>query len=287
MNEARPNDEEMRAKQRRYWNAIAGPRWVANQGFLERRMQSVNERLLAHAAPAVGEKVLEIGCGTGATTLLLAAAVGASGRVLAVDISEPMLEAARRRLEDSSFRQVRLLLADAATESFERAFFDLAISRFGVMFFADPAAAFKNLLAALGRGGRLVFACWAPLAENPHWLIPYEVALRHLGPGAPQPLRAPGPLSLSDPVYVEAILSEAGFANIAIRREGFAVIGSTSEEEADHAMRMGPAARLLDEKKPGEEVRARIRREMALAFAAYGQKELPATLYLVSARRPR
>ncbi len=286
MNEARPIEEELRSKQRRYWNRVAGPRWVAQQAFLEKRMASVNDRLLACAAPSEGERVLEIGCGTGATTLPLAAAVGESGRVLAVDISEPMLEAARRRLEASGFRRITLLLADAAGESFERQSFDLIVSRFGVMFFADPVRAFKNLFAASRPGGRLVFACWAPLEENPHWLIPYEVALRHLGPAAPQPPHAPGPLSLSDRDFVEGVLRDAGFENIRVRRESFLVMGSTPEEEADHAITMGPSARLIDEKKPDEEVRERIRREMAETFAAYGKKELPATLFLVSARSP-
>ncbi len=286
MNEGRPIEKDMSAKLRRYWNEVAGPRWVAHQGFQERRLESVNERLLAGAAPAPGERVLEIGCGTGATTAPLAAAVGMSGRVLAVDISAPMLAAARRRLEEGS-PQVRFLLADAATQRFERECFDLVVSRFGLMFFADPAAAFGNLLAASRRGGRLVFACWAPLAENPHWLIPYEVALRHLGPPPPQAPHAPGPLSLSDPDHVEAILSKAGFENITIRRERFAVMGSTPEEETEHAMAMGPPATLIEEKKPSDEVRERIRREMVVAFAACGRKELPATLFLVSSRRPR
>jgi SAM-dependent methyltransferase len=205
MNETSAREEELSAAQRRYWNTVGGPRWVALGGFIEERVRRVNDLLLARAAPQTGERVLEIGCGTGATTVPLAAAVGDRGRVLAVDISEPMLEAARRRLEGGKFRQVGLVLADAATEEFERESFDLAISRFGLMFFADPAAAFRNLFAALRPAGRLVFSCWAGLAENRHWLLPYDVALRHLGPPAPQPPRAPGPLSLSDPHYVEGI----------------------------------------------------------------------------------
>src|SRR5215467_1886313 len=157
------------AAQRRYWNTVAGPRWVAAPGFREQRNQESLALLLARLGLTGGESVLEIGCGTGALTLPLAAAVGEHGRVVAVDISEPMLGAARQRVAEHGLRNVTLLLGDAQVFAFEPAAFDLATSRMGVMFFADPVAAFRNIAGALKPGGRLVFACWAPLAENRHW----------------------------------------------------------------------------------------------------------------------
>ena len=171
--------------QRRYWNTIAGPRWVASPGFRERRNQESLALLLACLRLGGGESVLEIGCGTGAVTLPLAEAVGRHGRVVAVDISEPMLGVARRRVDECNLSNVTLLLGDAQVLEFERAAFDVVTSRMGVMFFADPVAAFRNIGRALKPGGRLVFACWAPLAENRHWLISYDIALRHLGEPAP------------------------------------------------------------------------------------------------------
>ena len=164
--------------QHEYWNTVAGPRWVGLGGFVERRVQAVNDLLLARSAVAASESVLEIGCGTGAATVPFAQAVGARGRVVGVDISEPMLAGARQRIAESGLRNVTLLKADAQVHRFEAARFDLITSRFGVMFFADPFAAFANLLPAARTGGRLCFACWGPLEENRHWLIPYEVALR-------------------------------------------------------------------------------------------------------------
>ena len=181
-----------------------------------------------------------------------------------------------------------MLKADAQVHRFEAARFDLITSRFGVMFFADPFAAFANLLPAARTGGRLCFACWGPLEENRHWLIPYEVALRHLGPPAPTPPHMPGPLAFSDPGHVRSILESAGFADVVIDRETPDIIGSTPEEEAEHACIMGPPARLIDEKKPDDAVRETIRREMAEAFAAYarnGPMLLPSTMFLVTARR--
>jgi SAM-dependent methyltransferase len=276
--------------QHQYWNTVAGPRWVGLAGFVERRVAVVNDLLLARSGVAAGESVLEIGCGTGAATVPFAEAVGPRGRVVGVDISEPMLAGARKRVAESGLANITLLLADAQVHPFEPEQFDLITSRFGVMFFADPFAAFGNLLPAALRGGRLCFVCWAPLEDNKHWLIPYEVALRHLGPPAPQPPRAPGPMAFSDPDYVRAILERAGFTHIAIDRETPLITGSTAEEEAEHACIMGPSGRLIDEKKPDAALRETIRREMVQAFAAFaGGKEmlLPSTVFVVTAERPR
>jgi len=182
-----------------------------------------------------------------------------------------------------------LLQADAQTHRFEPDSFDLITSRFGVMFFADPAAAFTNLLPAVRRGGRLCFACWASLEENRHWLIPYQVALRHLGQPAPKDPRAPGPMAFSDPDYVRSFLGTAGFDVVEICRESPTIIGSTPEEEAEHACIMGPPGRLIDEKQPNATVRETIKQEMIDAFAAHanrGEMSLPSTVFLVTARRP-
>ena len=277
------------AEQRSYWNTVAGPRWVAAPGFRERRNQESMALLLARLGDIAGQSVLEIGCGTGAMTLPIATAVGEHGRVVAVDISEPMLGAARQRVGERGLGNVTLLLGDAQVFDFEPAAFDLATSRMGVMFFADPAAAFRNIGGALKPGGPLVFACWAPLAENRHWLISYDVALRHLGPPAPQPAHEPGPLAFADPDYIREFLAAAGFAEITVERAHPTIIGGSPEEEARQAMMMGPTARLIEEKEPAEATRQTIAREIEAAFAAVaasGPIRLPATIFLVTARRP-
>jgi len=277
------------AAQRRYWNTVAGPRWVAAPGFRERRNQESIALLLAHLGLSGGESVLEIGCGTGALTLPLAAAVGEHGRVVAVDISEPMLGLARQRVGERGLNNVALNLGDAQVFAFEPAAFDLATSRMGVMFFADPAAAFRNIKRALKPGGRLAFACWGPLPENRHWLVSYDVALRHLGPPAPPPAREPGPLAFGDPDYIRGVLTAAGLTDIAVERAHPTIIGGSPEEEARQALAMGPTARLIEAKKPSEAVRQTIAREIEAAFsaeAAAGPIRLAATIFLVAARRP-
>jgi SAM-dependent methyltransferase len=274
---------------RHYWNTIAGPSWVASPGFRERRNQESLTLLLDCLQLAGGESVLEIGCGTGAVTVPLANTVGEHGRIVAVDISEPMLAVARQQVADSGLHNVTLLLGDAQVLAFEQAAFDIATSRMGVMFFADPAAAFRNIAGALKPGGRLVFACWAPLAENRHWLISYDIALRHLGQPAPSSDPEPGPLAFGNPEYVRGILAAAGFTEVAVERAHPTIIGGNPEEEARQALTMGPTARLIDAKQPDDATRHAIAAEISAAFAmeaSAGPIRLPATIFLVTARRP-
>jgi SAM-dependent methyltransferase len=267
---------------------IAGPRWVAVPGFRERRNQESLALLLARLGLVGGESVLEVGCGTGALTLPLAAAVGEHGSIVAIDISEPMLRLARQRVEERGVHNVTLELGDAQVFAFERAVFDLATSRMGVMFFADPATAFRNIGSAVKPGGRLVFACWAPLAENRHWLISYDIAERYLGPPAPPPAHQPGPLAFGDPDYIHRVLVAAGFVEVNVDRAHPTIVCGSPEEEARQALMMGPTARLIEEKKPTEAIRQTIAQEIEAAFAAAGSGplRLPATIFLVSARWP-
>ena len=273
----------------RYWNEVAGPRWVGRQEAQEARNVEMLEQLLAAAAPAPGERVLDIGCGTGVTTAPYARAVGPSGHVTGVDISRPMLEAARRRVDEHGLTNIELILADAQVHAFEPDAFDLLTSRLGVMFFADPVAAFRNLIRALRPGGRLVMAVWATIDENTHWKIPFEIAVRRLGPPAPQPPHAPGPDVFGDRDYLRGMLDAAGFGAIAIEARHFDVRGDTAAAMAEHATQSGLVQRLIDEKQAGETARLAIVGDIETAFSRYATSEgvrLPATFLLVSACRP-
>jgi SAM-dependent methyltransferase len=280
---------EANAAMRRYWNQVAGPRWVAAPGFRERRNQESLQLLLARLGLAGGERVLEIGCGTGALTLPIATAIGPSGSLVAVDISEPMLGLARQRIAERGLANVDLRLGDAQIFEFEPSAFDLATSRMGVMFFADPTAAFRNIRGALKPGGRLVFACWAPLAENRHWLLSYDIALHRLGPPAQPEGSSPGPLAFGNPEYIRGILAAAGFAGIVVDREHPTIVCGTPQEEARQALSMGPTARLVEEKAPDAATREALVREIEAAYereAAAGPLRLPATIFLVTGARP-
>ncbi len=280
--------EQANAAMGRYWNEIAGPRWVQRQAIQEARNVEMLEQLLAAAKAAPGEQVLDIGCGTGVTTEPFARAVGPRGHVTAADISKPMLDAARQRIAVSGLGNVTLLLADAQVHDFPAAAFDLVTSRLGVMFFADPGAAFRNLRKALRPGGRLCMAVWAMVSESTHQSLPLEIAMRHLGAPAPQSPRAPGPNAYGDRDYLRGILADAGYAGIAIEPRRFLVHGGDdAESAAEHAGQFGAVQRLMDEKGADEAARAAVVRDIAAAFAPYQTADglrFPATFLLVTAR---
>ena len=273
----------------RYWNEIAGPRWVQRQAIQEARNAEMLEQLLAAARAAPGEQVLDIGCGTGVTTEPFARAVGPQGHVTAADISKPMLDAARQRIAASGIGNVTLLLADTQVHEFPAVAFDLVTSRLGVMFFADPVAAFSNLHKALRPGGRLCMAVWATIAESMHQHLPLETAVRHLGPPAPQPPRAPGPNAYGDRDYLCGILESAGYAEIVIEPRHFLVHGGDdAESAAEHAGGFGAVQRLMDEKSADVAARQAIVKDIAAAFAPYQTPDglrFPATFLLVTAGR--
>ena len=170
--------------QRTYWNSEATRRWVTEQTRIDHFMTEVTNAALAAAAPKTGETVLDIGCGTGTTTLRLAEAVKPTGRVFGIDISEQQLGLARQRDASTGADNVELVLDDASTHGFPAAHFDLGFTRFGVMFFADPVAAFSNIRSALKPGGRLLLAVFRSGSENP-WATAVVAAIRHLVPPPP------------------------------------------------------------------------------------------------------
>ena len=279
----RPN-----ADQAEYWNSTAGRKWVAHEAMLDVVLGGIDERLVARADPCEGERVVEIGCGTGSTTRALAARVGQGGRVLAVDISEPLLARARERT--AGLPQVETALADAQTHGFEAGAFDLAASRFGVMFFADPVAAFRNIRGALRSGGRLCFVAWGPAGQNPWFTIPREAAVARLGAPSPEPPDAPGPLAFADRVRVADLLGQAGFADVAVDAETVDLawhgdIGTL----AQLATNLGPAARVMRERGGGPEDEAAIRDAVAAGLARFRAADgfrVPASLNFIAAQAP-
>jgi SAM-dependent methyltransferase len=271
----------------KHWNEVAGPRWVARAGLQEARNVEVAALLQQEATPQPGERVLDIGCGTGATAIPFAQAVGPGGHVTGVDISEPMLEQCRKNVAAAAAANLSFVLADAQVHRFPTDSFDLLISRFGVMFFADPVAAFTNLHAGLRQGGRLCMAVWASLNENTHWKIPYEIAVKRLGEPKPTDPREPGPMAFRDPAYLKDILAKAGFAGISVTPRSFHVRGAAAANEAEHAALFGPAWRLMEEKDAPEAARQAIVAEIATAFAPYVTADglrLPGTVLIAKAR---
>lgn len=281
------SDETANADQAEYWNSAAGRKWVAHDEILGTILRGVDARLLARADPRPGERAIEVGCGTGATTRALAARIGEGGRVLAVDISEPMLARARERA--AGLGHVTFLRADAQVHRFEPSGADLVISRFGMMFFDDPAAAFRNIAGALRPGGRTYFVAWAPLDENPWFAIPREAAIARLGSPEPQPPTAPGPLAFADRDRVRRLMAEAGHGAVEGEAEDIDLAWPCDLQTlVDLATSVGPAARILRERGGGPDDEAAIRDSIAVRLAAFAGPDgcrIPARLNFFSSQR--
>jgi SAM-dependent methyltransferase len=272
-----------------YWNGEAGERWAEDDHIMEQLLRPVTEDLLAHIQTDNCKSALDIGCGGGSQSLLLAQQLGADARVLGLDISAPMLEVARGKLkdEDTGRALVEFRQGDAAVEPFEEGAFDLLFSRFGVMFFDDPAAAFANISRALCPGAQLGFCCWRPLKDNDWTWIPLQAALAHVPPPEPPEPGAPGPFALADPARVESILAASGFGNIELKQHPitlrfghYPTLGENLREMA----RIGPISRLLAE-QDGDTIE-RVFSAMEEALGPYfkdGALQLPGSVWFVTA----
>lgn len=277
----------MNQDMRDYWNADAGHSWAEMQTRMDLVLTPVTQALFNLARPVAGERVLDIGCGTGETSLLLTEAVGDDGDVLGVDISRPMLRIAEGRAEalDSL---AEFLEADAASLP-GHADRDLLISRFGVMFFDDPVAAFANLRSHARPGGRLCFACWQAPGDN-GWATLSMAAVADLLPsGPPADPHAPGPFAFSDAARLTDILEKAGWDDICLTPQDFLMrIGRGEDpiaDAVDFSLKIGPAARAARE--GGPEVAASAAAALSKIYANYlvdGTVALPASIWLVSAR---
>ncbi len=238
------------AQQIEYWNQQSASKWVALESLLDQQLGPLGLATLERAKPAAGERVLDIGCGCGQSSLQIAERVAPGGSVLGVDVATAMLERARERAGELGLTHVRFENADAQTFAFEPDSFDLAFSRFGVMFFADPVAAFANLRTALSPDGRLSFLCWQELGRNPWMRVPLMAAAQHVPLPEPPAPGAPGPFSLADSAGLHEILEAAGWHSVACEPlEGVLSLGGRLDLEraVDFALRIGPVGAAVRE----------------------------------------
>jgi SAM-dependent methyltransferase len=250
-----------------YWNGDAADRWTRHQEALDRALEPFGRAALARAQIQEGERVVDVGCGCGATVLAISDALGTSGHVTGVDISTAMLARAKER--SIGRPNVSFLEADAAAYAFDRSA-DALVSRFGVMFFRDPVAAFRNLRRALRPGGRLAFACWRGVSENPWVTVPMNVALQHVPRPAPSDPEEPGPFAFADRARIEGILGAAGFDAVTVEAFEVDVVLSNEgvESAVEFSMTAGIVARWLVD--AGEEAKDRVREGLRRELASYG-----------------
>ena len=274
------------AAQADYWNGRAGQTWTELQALIDMELKPLGLEAMAALALRPGERVLDLGCGAGDTSLDLAEAVAPGGAVLGVDLSELLLGLARERAKRQELA-VRFQAADAQTADFGGEAFDAAFSRFGVMFFSDPRAAFANIRKALKRGGRLAFVCWRPAQDNPVMTAPLNAVLPLIPPLPPSDPTAPGPFAFVDPERVRAILEDARFTDIALRPFDAQVGGWTPDQALTVAQRLGPLGMVLRENpelrpKVLEAVAAELRRHLQ----PDGKVWMGAAVWIVTATAP-
>lgn len=229
-----------------YWNGQAGEKWVVNSNLLDAMLAPFADQVLTVGGVRPGETVLDIGCGAGALSLKAAESVGEQGQVIGVDVSEPMVGLARQRAEQMAL-PARFAVEDASIFKAESPA-DLLVSRFGVMFFADPAAAFSALRDNMKPGGRMAFACWRAVPENDWVRIPLELTLPFLkAPPEMPPANAPGPFAFSDKTHMADLLSRAGWKDVDITPWDcqMQIPGEDVTQNTNFMMELGPASRLI------------------------------------------
>lgn len=265
-----------------YWDR-AGRVWVEHQALLDRLYQPIARAVVDRADVRTGEAVLDVGCGSGATTFEAAWRVGPQGRAVGADISSALLELARRRAGEQGLEGVDFVHADAQTHAFSPSF-DAIVSRFGVMFFPDPVAAFANLRRALKAGGRLAFACWRSPEDNAIAQVPLQAAAPLLSEVPKFERNAPGRFGFADPERVRAVLSQAGWRDIAIEALDDPT-PVTFDELMTMSLRVGPLNPALS--GADESLRSRVREAVAAALTPYvkdGVARMNSACWLVTAR---
>jgi SAM-dependent methyltransferase len=275
------------AAQIEQWNGRTGHTWSRYAEVLDRVLAPLGEAVMERADLRIGQRVLDVGCGGGATTLVLAGRVGPTGHVLGVDVSAPLLARARERITLAApgapveFREAD---ASSAVLPSDR---DRLFSRFGVMFFAEPMRAFSHLRRALIPEGRLAFVCWRKMADNPWAQVGADAVATIVAPTPPGPF-APGPFAFADRAHVENVLQTAGYREIDIAPHD-TVLRWTERDDLDDAVdlftHVGPASRTMADMSDADRLRASDALRVALApHVRIGGLQLGASVWLVTAR---
>jgi SAM-dependent methyltransferase len=273
------------ADQIAYWNGANGQRWTDRQAEQDILLAPVSKALIDRAAPKPGERIIDVGCGCGSTSVAFAERVAPNGFVLGVDISGPMLARARQLAPKAL--PVDFVQADATVYPFDPQSFDVLVSRFGVMFFAEPAVSFANLRKALRSSGRLAFACWREPRENPWMMAPLQAVYQHVPKLPPQGPEDPGPFAFASEERVRRILGEAGFKRVAMEPVGLSfdiAIGRGLDAAVQAALQIGPSSRALEGHPPQTRAAAaQSVREVLTPFVRGDSVALPGSIWIVTA----
>jgi len=277
-----------------FWSGHGGLKWLRFQEILKKGLSVFGQKAIIAASIDAGNRVLDIGCGCGDTTFDIARLVGKYGHVHGVDISNLILNevsnSGQCRDEKRYLHNLSFECADVQSHQFEPNIFDVAYSRFGVMFFSNPIAAFTNIRQTLQPDGRLVFICWQSITTNQWVSLALDVVANHISLPPPSNTKEPDAFSFGDPKRVQKILEVAGFIDISIQNyETQFNIGADIDEAVTFLTHMGPASCVIESLEFSSATRGHIITDLFEAIAPYETEDgvnLGAATWIVTARKP-
>ena len=280
--------EDKNIKQKQFWSGAGGDVWVDKQREMDIMLNPLGERAIQGLDLSRERKILDIGCGCGATTLEIAKAV-TQGEVIGVDISEPMLERATKTASDMMLNNTSFQVKDVQVDEMPRSYFDIAFSRFGVMFFEDPFEAFKNINHSLKDNGQLSFVCWQHASLNPWQSLSIQVIKEFLDLPAPAP-KSPGPFAFEDKSYINEILTESGFRDIQIKDNQEDIVmfsGKSIREACEDYLTINPVVTEMLKNSPTD-LREEILEALIGKFSDFHNNDgllFPSATWIVTAKK--
>tara|TARA_B110000438_G_scaffold45272_1_gene45340 strand:- start:101 stop:946 length:846 start_codon:yes stop_codon:yes gene_type:complete len=280
--------EDKNIKQKQFWSGAGGDVWVDKQREMDIMLNPLGERVIQGLDLKEETKILDIGCGCGATTLEIAKLVN-QGEVIGVDISEPMLERATQTASDMALTNISYQVKDVQVDEMPNKYFDIAFSRFGVMFFEDPFEAFNNINHSLKDDGQLSFVCWQHASLNPWQSLSIQVIKEFLDLPAPAP-KSPGPFAFEDKSYINEILTESGFRDIEIKDNQEDIVmfsGKSIREACEDYLTINPVVTEMLKNSPTE-LREEILEALIGKFSDFHNNEgllFPSATWIVTAKK--
>lgn len=276
----------------RCWTEILVPKWIKFRHILSGNGATHSKIAYEHFGISEGDKILDIGCGFGETSIAMGKRVGPKGEVLGLDCTQSFLDIAKKETEASGLTNVRYQTGDAQIYELEENYYDILHSRFGVMFFQSAVAALRNTAKSLKPGGKLCLIVWRTLDDNPCWGVAKEIALKYLPlPGDGKATCGPGPFSWANEETDRAMLKAAGFPEIELfkRTDADAFMGGTLDEAIDFQLLVGPSGEIIREAgQEGEKAVPQIRKDLAEFFALYKKSNgyyVPSSTWVIMAHK--
>ena len=255
-------------EQKEFWNEKKGKIWVSLESNIDKMLGPLGHHAIKILNPKSGEKILDIGCGTGSTSQSLSKLVGENGLITGIDISEPILRFAKNQLDNRNIKNIDFIQEDAQTFNLSNFNYDAIFSRFGIMFFEDPFFAFKNIKKSLNSKGRITFICWSTREENDWITLSSKVASQFLELPPKNNPREPGPFAFEEYSYIKEILTKSGWKNINIKnhKENI-IVGKTLDHAAAFLSKMGPMS--VPFENSNEKTKAKVIEALKECYSKY------------------